>query len=53
MTESIKKLVFDKEFYNQYSQKLKQLAKGYSYYNGKKTATENIVSLIEKIIKIN
>ena len=53
LTESIKKLVFDKEFYNQYSKKLKQLAKGYSYYNGKKTATDNIVSLIEKIIKIN
>jgi len=50
LTESIKKLVFDKEFYDQYSQKLKQLAKGYSYYNGKKLATENIISLIEKNI---
>ncbi len=50
LTESIKKLVSDKEFYEQYSQKLKFLAKGYSYYSGKKTATENIISLIEKLI---
>lgn len=50
LTESIKKFIFDKEFSDRYSQKLKFLATGYSYYNGKKTATENIISLIEKII---
>ena len=51
LTESIKKLINEKDFYDNYSTKLYQIAKGYSYNDGKKTATENIVSLIKKIIK--
>lgn len=53
LIEAIKKLINDKEFYNKYSQKLIQLAKGYLYYNSKKTATENIISLIKMIIQNN
>ena len=50
LSEVIKKLVNDVDDYNQYSQKIKQLAKGYSYYDGNKTPTERIVSLIKKIV---
>ena len=50
LSEAIKKLINNNDVYNQYSQKIKQLAKGYSYYDGNKTPTEKIVSIIKKII---
>ena len=50
LSKAIKKLIDDTDVYNQYSQKIKQLAKGYSFYDGIKTPTERIVSIIKKII---
>lgn len=50
LTDSLNKLIKDKNFYIEYSEKLKQLAKGYLFNDGIKTATEHVVSLIEKTI---
>ena len=50
LTDSVKKLLSDKEYSNKYAMKLRELAKKYSHNNEDGSALENIVSLILKII---
>jgi len=48
--QTLKKLIYDEKFYDEYSNKLKELAKKYSFYDDKNTATENLIKFINKIL---
>ncbi len=49
-TDSVKKLISDKEYSNKYAARLREIAKKYSHKNETGSALENIVGLILKII---
>ncbi len=51
LTESIKKLYEQKDFYRAYSKKIKELGNGYSYYTEEEGPILKIVNLIQEITK--
>lgn len=50
LTENLKKLIEDSDFYDRYSIILKDLAKKYSFYNENERPIEKIVDLFTKLI---
>jgi len=51
LKDSIYKLFHDKEYYNEYSKGLKNLARGYSSYDDKESPAEKAAKLIRRISK--
>ncbi|MFX0025163.1 MAG: UDP-N-acetylglucosamine 2-epimerase [Candidatus Hermodarchaeota archaeon] len=51
LKDSIYKLFHDKEYYNEYSEGLKNLSKGYNSFDNKESAAEKAANLIRRIIK--
>ena len=53
LTEILRKLINNRDFYIEYSKKVKEASKEYIFYNESESATERIVNLIRKIINNN
>ncbi|MFX1363476.1 MAG: UDP-N-acetylglucosamine 2-epimerase [Promethearchaeota archaeon] len=52
LSENIKKLYENKDFYQKYSKRIKELGNGYSYYNENEGPILKIVNLIQKSTKL-